>query len=358
MARGNRSQPRCCVMWRSDLGGRDPRALADALVRAAGLGSARTLEALAGGRNNRVYAVDLASGHRAVMKIYFRHPGDTRDRLRAEWRFLRHANQLAPGRVATPFACDENADAALYEFIDGARYSRADASAVEAAGEFFSLVAAPGRADGLDPASEACFSITEHLATVERRVRRLCGTNIEGPHADEARAFIACFERTWRVVRATVEANCRSFGVDPQAPLAAVDIVASPSDFGFHNAIRTPRGPVFIDFEYAGRDDPAKLVCDFFCQPAVPVPASLHEAFQAATLDPLGLSHHRVRAKVLLDAYRVKWIAIMLNEFVPVDESRRVFSDEDDRAARRLRQLDTARRSLRVIEDNPVYQGN
>jgi hypothetical protein len=212
----------------------------------------------------------------------------------------------------------------------------------------------------LDPASEACFSVTEHLATVERRVRRLCRTQIEGPRADEARAFIAGFEPTWRLVRTTAEANCHSFGIDPQEPLAAVDIVASPSDFGFHNAIRTPRGPVFIDFEYAGRDDPAKLVCDFFCQPAVPVPASLHETFQAGTLDPLGLSHHRVRAKVLLDAYRVKWIAILLNEFMPVDESRRVFShdNDNDRAARRLRQLEAARRSLRVIEDNPIYRGN
>jgi hypothetical protein len=346
-------------MWRSNLGDRDPRDLADALVRAAGLGSVRALEPLAGGRNNRVYAVDLASGRRAVMKIYFRHPGDTRDRLGAEWRFLQHANRLAPGRVATPLACDENADAALYEYIDGARYSHVDAHAVEAAGEFFSLVAAPGRAGALDPASEACFSITEHLATVERRARRLCGTKIEGPHADEAGNFIAgCFEPTWQLVRTKVETKCRSFGVDPQAPLAAADIVASPSDFGFHNAIRTPRGPVFIDFEYAGRDDPAKLVCDFFCQPAVPVPATLHEAFQAGTLDPLGLSHHRVRAKILLDAYRVKWIAIMLNEFMPVDESRRVFSDDDDRAARRLRQLDAARRSLRVIEDDPAYRGN
>jgi Phosphotransferase enzyme family len=344
----------------SDPGHCDPRAVADGLVRAAGLGSARMLEPLAGGRNNRVYAVDLASGRRAVMKIYFRHPGDTRDRLRAEWRFLQHANQLAPGRVATPFACDEDAGAALHEYIDGARYLRADPLAVEAAGEFFSLVAAPGRADGLDPASEACFSITEHLATVERRVRRLAGTKIEGPHADEAHAFIAGhFEPAWRLVRTMVEANCVSLGVDPHAPLAAVDIVASPSDFGFHNAVRTSRGPVFIDFEYAGRDDPAKLVCDFFCQQAVPVPESLHESFQAATLDPLGLSHHRVRAKVLLDAYRVKWIAIMLNEFVPIDESRRVFSDDNnDRAARRLRQLDAARCSLGVIENNPIYQRN
>ena len=31
-----------------------------------------------------------------------------------------------------------------------------------------------------------------------------------------------------------------------------------PGDFGFHNAIRTTKGVKFIDFEFAGWDDPAK----------------------------------------------------------------------------------------------------
>ena len=39
----------------------------------------------------------------------------------------------------------------------------------------------------------------------------------------------------------------------------------SPSDFGFHNALRTPAGTmVFLDFEYFGWDDPAKTGFGFF----------------------------------------------------------------------------------------------
>ena len=38
----------------------------------------------------------------------------------------------------------------------------------------------------------------------------------------------------------------------------------SPSDFGFHNVLRRPGGHlVFLDFEHAGWDDPAKLFGDF-----------------------------------------------------------------------------------------------
>ncbi len=332
------------------MGATDPLVVAGRLLRTAALGSARALQPLAGGRNNRVYAIDLMSGQRVVMKIYFRHPSDTRDRLRAEWLFLRHAHARAPGRVAASLVCDEEAGAALYEFVEGDCYKSFDARAVEAAAEFVRLIAAPGEATGLDTASEACFSIAEHLATVERRVARLVGAEIEGPLADDARAFIVQrFAPTWRLIRAKAEADCATLGFDPQMPIAAADIVASPSDFGGHNMIRSAGGPVFIDFEYAGRDDPAKLVCDFFCQPTVPVPESLHEAFQVGTLDRLGLSHHRARAEILLDAYRVKWIAIMLNEFMPVDESRRAFAVNDDRAASRLRQLDAARERLGAV---------
>ena len=41
----------------------------------------------------------------------------------------------------------------------------------------------------------------------------------------------------------------------------------SPSDFGFHNVIKKKKKLFFFDFEYAGMDDPVKLISDFICQP-------------------------------------------------------------------------------------------
>ena len=45
------------------------------------------------------------------------------------------------------------------------------------------------------------------------------------------------------------------------------EMIISPSDFGFHNVINKNNKLFFIDFEYAGLDDPIKLICDFYCQP-------------------------------------------------------------------------------------------
>ena len=110
----------------------------------------------------------------------------------------------------------------------------------------------------------------------------------------------------------------------------------------------------FIDFEYAGWDDPAKMVCDFFCQPAVPVPRSHLERFLAAVTAVTGGAGDTLHARVtlLLPAYEIKWCCIMLNEFLPVGEDRRAFArGYDDTETRRALQLDKVDRSLTRLLD-------
>jgi hypothetical protein len=128
-------------------------------------------------------------------------------------------------------------------------------------------------------------------------------------------------------------------------PLSPDERRLSPSDFGFHNALRTPDGRLrFIDLEYAGWDDPAKTVCDFFCQVQVPVPPKFAEPFMRA-IDPDGDSQaafHR-RCVRLLPAYQMKWCCIALNVFLPTGSARRAFGTaEPATPRRRAEQLQTA----------------
>lgn len=126
-------------------------------------------------------------------------------------------------------------------------------------------------AAGIPIASEACFSVAEHLATVDRRVARL--QNIEPISAvdQEAIAFVNQELRpAWQQIRTSIESQAaRAITTD----LPRSNWCLSPSDFGFHNAMLAPDGQLrFFDFEYAGWDDPAKLASDFFCQPQLPSP--------------------------------------------------------------------------------------
>ena len=45
------------------------------------------------------------------------------------------------------------------------------------------------------------------------------------------------------------------------------NLILSPSDFGFHNSLFRNNKLFFFDFEYAGWDDPIKLMCDFILNP-------------------------------------------------------------------------------------------
>jgi hypothetical protein len=83
----------------------------------------------------------------------------------------------------------------------------------------------------------------------------------------------------------------------------------SPSDFGFHNAIRTPQGIKFFDFEFAGWDDPAKAVADFDLQPKVSLKLRSRALSKALPQWGKGLAE---RYDVLFPILQLKWTCIIL----------------------------------------------
>ncbi|MGJ4932449.1 phosphotransferase [Bradyrhizobium sp. HKCCYLS2038] len=327
-------------------------ALAERLTAQAGKASPTTLTRLAGGRNNQVYRLDTAEGP-LVLKRYFTDARDTRDRLGAEWSFISHAWSHGVRVVPEPLACDRAEQAGLYSFVAGRKLTAPELAPahVDAAIDFVLAVNAPPR-PALAPASEACFSLAEHLATVERRVARLATLDAEVPHVAEARAFVAGrLQPAWAEVKATILRGAAAEGLAFEAAIPADQVCLSPSDFGFHNALIDDQDKLtFLDFEYAGRDDPAKLVSDFFCQPEVPVPLPVHEHFIDRLTDGLGLDAASVaRCRLLIDAYQVKWTCIILNDFLPLGATRRAFADTGAWAQRCAAQLAKAEAQLRLI---------
>jgi hypothetical protein len=308
-------------------------ALANRLVGSAGRGRADALIRLDGGKNNQVYRVATDTGDAVVLKSYFSDPRDTRDRLAAEWGFLKHTWSRGVRAVPEPLASDAAARAGLYGFVPGRKLLATELKPhhIDAAIDFVLAVnAAPRNLEALAPASEACFSLADHIATVERRVARLATLDPRAPHVQQAQRVVdEVLLPKWNAVKARLIGDARDAGLEIGHALRPEECCLSPSDFGFHNALADETGRViFLDFEYAGRDDPAKLVSDFFCQPEIPVPLYYHAGFLTRLADGLELDDAgRVRCRILLDAYRVKWSCIILNDFLPVGAARRTFAD-------------------------------
>lgn len=330
--------------------------LAIRLAREAGVPPPQALTRLSGGKNNRVFR----AGEHAVLKLYHWDPRDSRDRLRAEWQFLSYAWAHGVRNIPQPLAKDEAAHAGLYSWMSGHLLDSVAPGHIEAALDFLLAVNAPPRDPAaLDPGSEACFSLRQHIATIDRRVERLAIIDADVPLRDAAEALIRTrLVPTWERVRAIILAGAEQLGIGLDAALDEASLCISPSDFGFHNALIDEGRIGFIDFEYAGRDDPAKLVCDFFCQPEVPVPLVHMPDFTQRLIGGLGLdSLHASRCRLLLDAYRIKWTCIILNDFLPLGSSRRAYAELARTEERCAFQLARAAAKLNEIDMKETTRG-
>lgn len=321
---------------------------------AAGFAGAFSLTPLAGGANNQVFRAD-ADGTSLVLKAYFQHPDDPRDRLGAEYSFSSFAWENGVRALPRPLACDRQSGLALYEYIPGRKLAAEEVAteAVRQASNFYLAVnALKAKAPELPQASEACFSLRDHFHCLERRLNRLEGVETHGEVDREAAAFVTEHLAPAGALNLAAAADAaRELGLSLDAPLPMEERCVSPSDFGFHNALRTPEGRmVFIDFEYAGWDDPAKTVSDFFCQPERPVPMKYYPAFTRALAEgEYGKQTWLRRATLLLPIYRLKWCCIMLNDFLPAGGKRRQFAGGADEQERKACQLRKARLALRRL---------
>jgi hypothetical protein len=327
-----------------------------ALFQKAGIsGPAQVIEPLGLGGNNRAYRVETTGGVFAV-KQYFSHAGDSRNRLLSEYAFLVYAAKSAPGMASAALACDYEHGVALYEFIDGVPFNpgKVTAEHVGVAAQFFSKLNDPGYRSGaqLPLASEACFSILEHLNLIDIRLKKLARIEKKSQADCDALDLIMCISSQWQSLKASIENVAQEESLNLARPIEIDQRCISPSDFGFHNALLQPHGGVrFLDFEYAGWDDPAKMIGDFFSQLAVPIGIEHFERFTDICLAPFPRRDELLaRACLLRPVYQVKWCCIALNVFLSVNLARRKFANPNlDEQTLKTAQLAKAQRLFQSI---------
>ena len=324
-------------------------------LREGEVSSEAPLIALQGGGNNQVYRVPGPKGD-YVLKRYFQDPTDPRDRFNTERAFYDFLWERGVRQIPKPHLWDGDNRLGLFTFVVGRKLKPEEITneVVDQALQFIIQTNASkenAAAQKISAAADAYFSIAEELDTIARRVE--AARQIE-PHSEvdeQAVAFVRDeLHPAWLETAAAISRSCRS-GLDFDQPLKLTQRCLSPSDFGFHNALMEENGRLhFIDFEYAGWDDPAKLICDFFCQPQVPVPFQFWELFTNSLAASLGGDGSLpIRAKLLLPAHQLKWCCIILNHFVKGGKARRDFARGAGTDEAKAGQLSKARRLLQSI---------
>jgi len=344
------------------------RAAAETLL-GAGLVAVRPV---AGGGNSRVFAVEDVSGNRFALKIYppaspvVGPPSEPargappvpsaaagRDRLGAEFAAASFLHRHGVTETPRAIAADPARRIALYEWIEGEPVGEATAADLAAALAFVrrlaGLATTPDAA-ALPAAAEACPAAGDLLGQLTARRVRL------GAAATDDPTLATFLERGFDPLLARAEARARAGyarrGWVWEQPLPRDRLCLSPSDFGFHNALRRPDGSlVFLDFEYFGWDDPVRLAADFPQHPGM----NLRPAQGRAYLDGLrGIfaadPGFASRLDLLFPLVGLRWCLILLNEFLPERWRARCFAraGEDWEQARR-RQMAKARDRLAAV---------
>ena len=320
------------------------------------------LTPLQGGRNNKVFRLD-ADGKSFLLKSYFFSPQDSRDRLYHEFSFTNFAWTCGIYTVPKPFASLPERRIALYEFIDGlpANQRVTNKEDIRQASDFILSLhrhRANNLALELPAASEACFSIEEHVINTTKRISRLSQIELADDFDQSAKERIErILKPLWCEVSIFIDMKKKKYPLIGRT-LSFEERWISPSDFGFHNAVEEKEGRLrFIDFEYAGWDDPAKLLCDFSNQPdRLLDPAVSHELINSVIAQDVDPEFLRFRYLLLEPLYQIKWACIILNDFLPFGSQRRKFTNLENFKTQKKVQLE----KLNVMLDrvNITMQSN
>jgi thiamine kinase-like enzyme len=321
-----------------------------------------SLEPIEGGRNSQIYRLIGSDSQTYALKAYFRHPSDNCDRLRTEFSSLCFLWENGIRNIPQPIAVDWEQGCALYEYIEGQRVMIEEITDTEVDVAIRFLVNLKelkdrARSYNLPSAAEACFSVKAIVENIQQRLGLLIGQSTSEESYKDLNEFlnhdlmprlkeIVCWSQT------SLRRAHMSFDLD----IDPTERTLSPSDFGFHNALKRSNGQlVFLDFEYFGWDDPAKMVADILLHPGMNLREGLKQRFAHGILQRFSdYPYLAKRVEIVYPLFGLKWCLILLNEFLPQHLLRRRFASANGlkRHILQTEQLAKAKRLLQMVSEN------
>ena len=293
-----------------------------------GLITVSKIKRLRHGRNSQVFLIEDES-KKWVVKKYHQHPKDLRNRLENETLFLSYLKDIDVAGVAEPIAVDIDNNLGLFSYLPGVIPKSINKDIVRQAAEFIRLINVfkkQKKAKNLPKASEASCSVFSHLNLVKDRINRLSQIVPKGAIQKEVLVFVRS-NLVMSLEKITDDITSQYPDDKLKRILPQSSRIISPSDFGLQNMLVKNDKVHFLDFEYAGWDDPAKLICDFGCHPEIPVKNEYLQFFKDSFYLWLDDAKESIRrSEILMNLYRLKWCCIILNEFTAVGKDRRAYA--------------------------------
>ena len=288
-------------------------------------GKVVSVVSLDGGANSKIFKLNVDDGKEYALKLYLGNTSEGNSRLDREFSSLQFLNAIGIECVPIPVTANSEYSCGIYSFIDGYKIDSADVTCTDidqVANFLYSLneLGMDSKTFLFPNASEACFSVYSIIDNIKRRLTKLYRTDLDIPESDLVLTFL---DTEFIPALEIVESWCRQHvtinGQDVKQELSDDEKILSPSDIGFHNCLKTKAGGLmFLDFEYFGWDDPAKMISDFLLHPAMDLTDNLKSHFSysiISRMDSCGGLYNRVQTVYPL--FGLKWCLIMLNICLP-----------------------------------------
>lgn len=316
-----------------------------------GLGKkVKDIKRLPGGINSTAFKISADHNDEYFGKAYRATENDSRERLATEFNGLTFLWKNGLRNIPEPLLADEKEKVAIYSFIKGSKIEPGEITIkdIDEAVDFTSrlhLLSISEDAEDQPIASEACFSIQEYINCVDNRTGNIEKSIREEEVFNSLRDYLRDkFMPFLDEVKREIIKKAEKMEVDINRRISKEERTLSASDFGFHNAIRTQDGKVFfVDFEYYGWDDPAKMISDFYLQPAVPVPFGYRKHFfEKIENNYKEKIELKKRVSIIYPVLGLKWCLIMLNAFLHYDDYKNdgvLLSNQLKKAEKKMKEI-------------------
>lgn len=269
-----------------------------------------------GGGNSQIYKIYDGQKYFALKK-YPTIKGNVVNRIEAEIKACKFMHESGIRNTPSVIATSSELNIAIYDWIDGVPTGNTGINDIEQSMSFIKNLKTLSKlpqANLLPMAAEACLSRQTLIDQIWGRILKLKDANdlfrlLDTFLRDE-------IEPVWAQLIEWQQSTFKNIVWDKN--LDKKYQVLSPSDFGFHNALRMSNNNLYwLDFEYFGWDDPVKLVADFIWHPAMSLTENQqHRWIEGCSNifsdDPLFTK--RLRSDYPL--YGMRWALILLNEFL------------------------------------------
>lgn len=264
--------------------------------------------------NNQLFEV-ITSKRKYLLKRYSTMQRDCWNRGRTEFNALSNFYDMGIKGVPYPIRLYDDTNIGIYSFESGKTLEPEEVDrkhVLEASNFLCKLHGIPLNFKNMFPLERTfCLSIADYSRLIEKRyadiVKDFYGTG-DSKKFLESEVYPRIKEIEKSVLDSTDEHRLgKKLTLENQA--------VNPGDFGFHNMLASPDKNTFIDFEYCGRDDPAKQILDFIHHDRnKKLDPSLKNLFVQNYSDKMRLENpFRERLKLLDPFIGMNWTLIYLN---------------------------------------------